>query len=157
MFFVEVEMGNLQFNRMPVANYGDWTDKFWTDPTNHGLDQSHEGQDLQGKEPQQRSLLHDLRPCALQALHELVSLVHDHINVSDLGQYMVSPSISNSDLNVKDKYGKNMTAKLFCLEDDRVAKILWNLESHAFQEVCLAMAVSFYFLFIVHIEFLFTI
>ncbi|XP_044487034.1 uncharacterized protein LOC123212064 [Mangifera indica] len=113
------------------------------DPTNHGLDQSHEGQDLQGKEPQQRSLLHDLRPCALQALHELVSLVHDHINVSDLGQYMVSASISNSDLNVKDKYEKNMTAKLFCLEDDRVAKILWNLESHAFQEVCLAMAQNF--------------
>lgn len=136
---------------MPMANYGDWTDKFLTDQTNHGLDQSHERQDLQGKEQQHRSLLHDLQPCALQALHELVSLVHDHVNVSDLGQPMVSTSTSNSNVNVKDKYGKIMTTKLFCLEDDRVAKILWNLEAHAFQEVSLAMAVSFCFLFSIHI------
>ncbi|KAJ0113286.1 hypothetical protein Patl1_03293 [Pistacia atlantica] len=121
------------------------------DQTNRGLDQSHERQDLQGKEPQHRSLLHDLQPCSLQALHKLVSLVHDHVNVSDLGQPVVSTSTSNSELNVKDKYGKIMTTKLFCLEDDPVAKILWTLEAHAFQEVSFAMAVSFYILFSIHI------
>ncbi|XP_031287115.1 uncharacterized protein LOC116145821 isoform X2 [Pistacia vera] len=113
------------------------------DQTNHGLDQSHERQDLQGTEPQHRSLLHDLQPCSLQALHKLVSLVHDHVNVSNLGQPVVSTSTSNSDFNVKDKYGEIMTTKLFCLKDDPVAKILWTLEVHAFQEVSLAMAQNF--------------
>ncbi|KAJ4727409.1 2-oxoglutarate (2OG) and Fe(II)-dependent oxygenase superfamily protein [Melia azedarach] len=100
------------------------------------MDRSCQKQDLKGKEPEQRILLHELGPSALQALHELVSLVHAHVNVADLSRSMQSTSTSISEPSVKD-------TEIFCLEDDPIAKILWILEPLALQEVCLAMAHNF--------------
>lgn len=111
--------------------------------SDHGLDQSCKRQDLKEKELQQKILLHDLGPYPLRALHELVSLVHDHVNVADISQPMQSTSTTNSDLNVEDKYGKIVVTRLFCLEDDPIAKILWTLEPDILQDVFLAMAYNF--------------
>lgn len=112
------------------------------DSMEHDLDQSCQKQDLKGKEPQQRILLQKIGPCSLQALHDLVSLVHDCVNVADINQPMQSSSTFNLELNVKNDNGKIMTTEMFHLEDDPIAKILWTLEPHALQEVFVVMAVS---------------
>ncbi|KAH9729660.1 JmjC domain-containing protein [Citrus sinensis] len=113
------------------------------DSMEHDLDQSCQKQDLKGKEPQQRILLQKIGPCSLQALHDLVSLVHDCVNVADINQPMQSSSTFNSELNVKNDNGKIMTTEMFHLEDDPIAKILWTLEPHALQEVFVVMAHNF--------------
>lgn len=108
----------------------------------HELYQSCKKQDLKGKEPQQRILLQEMGPCSLHALRDLVSLVHDCVNVADRSQPVQSTSTFISELNVKNEYGKIMTTEMFHLEDDPIAKILWTLEPHALREVFSAMAVS---------------
>lgn len=115
----------------------------FADHANHNLDQSNETNNLKGKESQQRILLHELEPFSLRALHELVSLVHDHINVAVQTQPMQSTLVSDPAPYVKDEHQKTLMTELFQLEDDPVAKILWNLEPHTLQNVFLAMAVSF--------------
>ncbi|KAL5792857.1 hypothetical protein ACOSP7_001451 [Xanthoceras sorbifolium] len=112
------------------------------DQSDHGLDQSRKRQDLKEKELQQKIPLHELGPYSLQALHELVSLVHDRVNVADLSQPMQCTSTTNSELNVKD-YRKIVATALFRLEDDPIAKILWTLEPCILQGVFLAMAHNF--------------
>ncbi|GLT77087.1 hypothetical protein SLA2020_487050 [Shorea laevis] len=113
------------------------------DHANNKLDQSNETNNLKGKESQQRILLHELEPFSLGALRELVSLVHDHINVADQTQPMQSASVNDPAPYVKDEHQKTLTTELFQLEDDPVAKILWNLEPHTLQNVFLAMAHNF--------------
>uniref|UniRef100_A0A803LFL5 JmjC domain-containing protein n=1 Tax=Chenopodium quinoa TaxID=63459 RepID=A0A803LFL5_CHEQI len=115
---------------------------------------------------------HDLAPLALEALHELLSLVHD--GVSAVSQ----PRTTTSDSGViPDKYGKNtMLTKSYCtsaatqdqcssisdsgvipdkdsknlpisnlcrLEDDSIASIFWNLEPLDLLTVFMAMVNSF--------------
>lgn len=86
-------------------------------------------------------MLCELEPVALQVLHELVSLVHDHVKVSD-HQPAQSTSINDFDFGAKGENKKVVTANLFHLEDDLVAKILWTLEPSVLQHVFLNMAVS---------------
>jgi hypothetical protein len=43
---------------------------------------------------------------------------------------------------VKHECDKTLTSKLFFLEDDPVAKILWTFDPSTLQNVLLAMAVS---------------
>ncbi|KAK5783951.1 hypothetical protein PVK06_038468 [Gossypium arboreum] len=50
------------------------------DHVNHYLDQASWRKELKGKEQHHSFLLHELASYGLQALHELVSLVHDHVN-----------------------------------------------------------------------------
>ncbi|XP_020879089.1 uncharacterized protein LOC9307978 isoform X2 [Arabidopsis lyrata subsp. lyrata] len=106
------------------------------------IDQSHIG--MAGNESIKKGLstlhekasLHDLDPSASQALHELISLVHDHVNAVDTskGLQHTSPSCSEGE---KSKFLVNA---LSCLEDDRVAHLLWNLEASRLRDVLLAMA-----------------
>ncbi|TXG63719.1 hypothetical protein EZV62_010713 [Acer yangbiense] len=113
------------------------------DQSDHGLDQSCKRQNLKEKGLQQKILLHELGPYPLQALHEIVSLVHDHVNVADLSQHMQSTSTTNSELTVKDQCRNIVATRLFRLEDDPIAKILWTLEPCILQDVFLSMAHNF--------------
>lgn len=84
----------------------------------------------------------ELKPYALQALHELVALVHDHVNASDQNQPVLSTSRDGLTCYVTDGQHKTLTTEIFHIEDDPVAKILWILEPGMFQDIFLAMAVS---------------
>ncbi|KAG6703506.1 hypothetical protein I3842_07G088600 [Carya illinoinensis] len=88
-------------------------------------------------------MLHELEPVTLQVLHELVSLVHEHVKVSDRFQPAQYTSVNDSDSGVKVENKKVVTANLFHLEDDQVAKILCTLESSVLQHVFLNMARNF--------------
>ncbi|XP_062005258.1 uncharacterized protein LOC133722381 isoform X2 [Rosa rugosa] len=56
-----------------------------SDKNDKDLDRASERQDLEGKELKQETTLHELELVAVHALHELVSLVHSHVNAA--GQY----------------------------------------------------------------------
>lgn len=86
--------------------------------------------------------LHELEPFSLQSLHELVSVVHDRVNITDQSQCIQSTPPNDSKVSVKHESDKTLTTKLFFLEDDPVAKILWTLDPSTLQNVLLAMAVS---------------
>ncbi|KAM7253931.1 hypothetical protein ACFE04_031613 [Oxalis oulophora] len=95
----------------------------------------------EGKEVKQSNMLNNLEPCALQALHELVSSVHNQVNIADQSQPDQSLLTNGSAEN--DKHGKVATNNSFQLDDDPVAKILWALGPHTLQNVFLAMARNF--------------
>lgn len=91
----------------------------------------------------ERTSLQDLEPSACQTLHELISLVHDHVNAVDIsskGLQHTSPSCS--DPASESGNSKTLVNVLSCLEDDHVAHMLWNLEAARLRDVLLAMAVS---------------
>ncbi|KAG8653920.1 hypothetical protein MANES_05G081900v8 [Manihot esculenta] len=113
------------------------------DHNHRDLVQACEQNDLQEKGQQQRVSLHVLEPYALQVLHELVSLVHDRVNLIDQSQLVESTSANDSAVNMKGQYDKTATTNLFVLEDDPVAKILWTLDPYTIQNVLLAMAHNF--------------
>ncbi|PKI41770.1 hypothetical protein CRG98_037833 [Punica granatum] len=94
--------------------------------------------DSRGKE-QQNSSIHDLEPAALQALHELVSLVHDRVNV-DKSQLKVSASGNDSDVSMEDEHKNDLFVNL---EDDPVAKILWALKPCFLRNMFTSMAECF--------------
>lgn len=80
---------------------------------------------------------YDLDPVAIQALHELVSLVHNQVNLNDRSQHMQSNLANSSMISIQggDK-------SILNLEDDRVALLLGKTNLHALQSVLLTMAVS---------------
>ncbi|KAF2325260.1 hypothetical protein GH714_025810 [Hevea brasiliensis] len=92
---------------------------------------------------QQRVNLHLLEPYALQVLHDLVSLVHDRVNLIDQSHLVESTSANDSAVSMKGQYDKTATTNVFILEDDPVAKILWTLDPHTLQNVLLSMADNF--------------
>ncbi|KAI5589723.1 hypothetical protein BDE02_05G181000 [Populus trichocarpa] len=96
-------------------------------------------QGLQGKDLK----LHELEPFSLQALHELVSVVHDRVNITDQSQCIQSTPPNDSKVSVKHECDKTLTSKLFFLEDDPVAKIIWTFDPSTLQNVLLAMAHNF--------------
>ncbi|CAN8252387.1 unnamed protein product [Cochlearia groenlandica] len=84
--------------------------------------------------------LQGLDPSACQALHELISLVHDHVNAVDTSkglQLRTSPSCSDPASESDSKIVGNV---LSSFEDDRVAHMLGNLEASKLRDVLLAMA-----------------
>ncbi|KAI7750254.1 hypothetical protein M8C21_015963, partial [Ambrosia artemisiifolia] len=85
-------------------------------------------------EPSGGNMLHDLEPCALKSLQELVSLVHDHVNAVDLRN-----AVDSSSGMQKTNPKKIVTSELYHLEDDPVASILWSLEPLNLQKMFLAM------------------
>lgn len=107
------------------------------------LDQVCEKTDSKEKEVHQRNLLPELEPIAVQMLHELVSLVHEHVNICDQSQPVQSTLINDSAARVEGEGKKIVTANLFNLEDDPVAKILWTLQPSTLQHVFLAIAYNF--------------
>ncbi|XWS31519.1 hypothetical protein CRYUN_Cryun23aG0083500 [Craigia yunnanensis] len=113
------------------------------DHVDHKLDQASRRKDWKGKEQQHSDLLHELEPYALQVLHELVALVHDHVNASDQKQPVLCTSTNGLTCYATDEQNKTSMSEIFHLEDDPVAKVLWILEPGNFQDMFLAMAHNF--------------
>ncbi|XVF21702.1 hypothetical protein REPUB_Repub12eG0113200 [Reevesia pubescens] len=113
------------------------------DHIDHSLDHASRRKDLKGKEQQHSHLLHELEACALRALHELVALVHNRVNVAGQNQAVVSTSTNGLMCYATDEQNKTLMTEIFDLEDDAVAKILWILEPRIFQDMFLAMAHNF--------------
>ncbi|CAH8370543.1 unnamed protein product [Eruca vesicaria subsp. sativa] len=88
----------------------------------------------------EKTPLHDLDPSASQALHDLISLVHDHVNAVGTSRGLQHTSPSSSDLASGRDNSKIQENALSCLEDDRVAHMFWNLEASNLRDVLLAMA-----------------
>lgn len=87
-------------------------------------------------------MLHELEPLTLQSLHELTSLVHERVNVSDQSEPVDSPSTTNSGVGGKGDFNKIVKTDLYHLEDDPIANTLWTFQPLILQSVFLAMAVS---------------
>lgn len=85
---------------------------------------------------QRNRSMHDLEPAARQALHELVSLVHDRINVD---KSQVKLSTSGNDVSTEDERKNDLFVNL---EDDPVAIILWVLKPCSFHNMFTSMVVS---------------
>lgn len=81
----------------------------------------------------------ELEPLAIQSLHELISLVHDRVNVIDPRQLTSSSSTSVSTVGEKDE---SKIIDAYLLGDDPVASILWKLHPLTLRSVFLSMAVS---------------
>lgn len=108
-----------------------------------GMALASEMKEILGKDQEETVNLNVMEPFALQALHELVSLVHDRINMTDQSQSVPSTSANVSAVGLKDLQSKTLRIDLFFLEDDPVAKVLWALDPDTLQNVLIAMAVSF--------------
>ncbi|KAL9358821.1 hypothetical protein Peur_046944 [Populus x canadensis] len=109
--------------------------------TCHSRNRVHE----QGQDQQQKVKLHEFEPRSLQALHELVSLVHDcvRVNITDQSQCIQSTPTNDSKVSMKDECDETLTTNLFFLEDNPVAKILWTLDPRTLQSILLSMAHNF--------------
>ncbi|KAL8138982.1 hypothetical protein V2J09_004983 [Rumex salicifolius] len=85
--------------------------------------------------------LDDLAPPAIRVLHELIGLVHDQINPTDT---MVELT-STADLACKQSKGcmKLEVANMYNLDNDPVAKIIWNLDAFTLQTMLLVMVHKF--------------
>lgn len=90
----------------------------------------------------EKTLLPELDPSASHALHDLISLVHDHVNAVGTSRELQHTSPRSSDIASERDSSKILVNALSCLEDDRVAHMLWNLEASKLRDVLLAMAVS---------------
>lgn len=132
-----VEMANTKKHACKLLNNGQ------VDHNDNDLDQASERKDLKGKELKQAIMLHELEPVAVRALHELVSLVHGHVNATEQTQPVQSTSTTDSAASVKDKANKVVRVNAFRLEDDPVANIMWTLQPCTLQDVLLAMVKSF--------------
>ncbi|XP_040364728.1 bifunctional peptidase and (3S)-lysyl hydroxylase Jmjd7 isoform X2 [Rosa chinensis] len=130
-----VEMANTKRHACKLLNNGQ------VDQNDKDLDQASERKDLEGKELKQETTLHELEPVAVHALHELVSLVHSHVNAAEQRQPEQSTSTTDSALSVKDKGSKVVRVHAFRLEDDPVANIIWTLPPCTLQRILLAMVV----------------
>ncbi|XP_042517851.1 uncharacterized protein LOC122091786 isoform X2 [Macadamia integrifolia] len=106
--------------------------------TGHHMDEQCGSKDLKGKN-QKQIMLDQLEPPTLQALHELVSLVHENVNVATQSEPEESTSDNNATVDVKGEDKKLVIANSFHLDDDPVAKILRNLEPLGLQNVLLAL------------------
>lgn len=88
----------------------------------------------------EKTPLHDLDPSASHALHDLISLVHDHVNAVGTSRELQHTSPSSSDIASERDNSKILVNALSSLEDDRIAHMLWNLEASRLRDVLLAMA-----------------
>ncbi|GAB4841645.1 hypothetical protein Ancab_022359 [Ancistrocladus abbreviatus] len=109
---------------------------------NHDMAVDQESEKDCGRDVQnQRSTLYRLHPISLVALHELVALVHERVNVAD--QLEQSTSANDSGVSSNTQCKKILVANLYNLEDDPVAKILWNLGPLTLRDVFSAMVHNF--------------
>lgn len=102
------------------------------------LSQALEGGDLKEKELREKTSSHELEPCTAQALHGLITLVHEHVSASDQIGALQSSSTNGS----ADEERMKLTC-LHSLENDQVATFIWNLEPCILQKVLLTMANNF--------------
>ncbi|PRQ45742.1 hypothetical protein RchiOBHm_Chr3g0494951 [Rosa chinensis] len=84
--FGDLALGVWKLNTLGLlpTHASDWFSSLPPAQNDKDLDRASERQDLEGKELKQETTLHELEPVAVHALHELVSLVHSHVNAADL-------------------------------------------------------------------------
>ncbi|OVA05385.1 JmjC domain [Macleaya cordata] len=107
------------------------------------LEEQSGNKELQGTDHKHEIMLHQMDPVPLQALHQLVSLVHDGVSIAGQNEQLQSTSTDGTVLNVKGECNKNVASNSFCLEDDQIAKVIWTLEPLQLQNVLLAMVHNF--------------
>ncbi|XP_068634537.1 lysine-specific demethylase JMJ31 [Aristolochia californica] len=88
-------------------------------------------------------LLNQLEPHAIQALHRLVSLVHDSVNVTGQSQEVGCSSLEASAANVNDGGKHYLATNSSPLGDDPVAGIILSLEPLVLRDVLLSMVHNF--------------
>lgn len=93
---------------------------------------------MKEKELGEETFSHELELRSARALHGLITLVHDHVSVSDqIGVLQSSSTNGSADGEESMKF-----TSLNSLENDQVAITIWNLEPCILQKVLLTMAVS---------------
>lgn len=110
----------------------------------NGSDKNCAPEDSKANVIKEKLMLHELEPPTLKALQELVSLVHDRVNVADQSEPVDSTSTKGSAFREKREHVNCLKANFSCLENDPVACVLSNLHPLTLQNVFLAMAVSLY-------------
>ncbi|KAK3009166.1 hypothetical protein RJ639_014001 [Escallonia herrerae] len=98
---------------------------------------------LKGINLKQSIMLHELDPSALKSLHELINIVHDHVNNADPSQPVASTSATDSAGEEKGEAKAIVKENIYHFEDDPVASILWTLEPLTLRTIFLTMAHSF--------------
>ncbi|CAA7388076.1 unnamed protein product [Spirodela intermedia] len=84
--------------------------------------------------------LEQLEPLELQALNEIVSLVHESVKVASQDQSYVQDSFAHKEDNQEDK---RHSGSSFIISEDPVAGILQKMKPRVLQSVLLAMVHSF--------------
>ncbi|KAE9618415.1 putative [histone H3]-lysine-36 demethylase [Lupinus albus] len=107
------------------------------DDDNHN--QMFKEMDLKEKRLQEGNTLLELEPAAAQVLHDIVSLVHNYVGANQ-DQQSLSASINDVEVRENAKCEKRVNGSL---NDDPIAKILWDVEPQRLQHVFLAMAHNF--------------
>ncbi|MCL7024360.1 hypothetical protein MKW94_010914 [Papaver nudicaule] len=102
----------------------------------HDLEKKSDNEQLQGTIRKRRMTLQQMNPVALQALHQLVSLVHDGVNIAGQSEQLQSTP-------TKDECKKDVRPNIFCEEDDPVANVISTLEPLQLQNVLLGMTHNF--------------
>ncbi|MED6214123.1 hypothetical protein PIB30_099936 [Stylosanthes scabra] len=97
------------------------------------------GMDIKEKRLSQGNALVELEPAAIQVLHELVSLVHKCVSMSQ-DQESLSASTSDHSLGENDECKKRVAADL---NDDPLAKIIRDVKPQTLQYIFLALAHNF--------------
>ncbi|KAG5567536.1 hypothetical protein RHGRI_002918 [Rhododendron griersonianum] len=109
----------------------------------NGSDKNCAPEDSKANVIKEKLMLHELEPPTLKALQELVSLVHDRVNVADQSEPVDSTSTKGSAFREKREHVNCLKANFSCLENDPVACVLSNLHPLTLQNVFLAMAHNF--------------
>lgn len=92
-----------------------------------------DNKDFGGCNIPQNDILSAHGPQGLQTLHELVAIVHDRVNVGSQPQ---QPTTASDGGNIE-------VGDLYSLDDDPVAKILWNTEPVILRNAFFAMVQKF--------------
>lgn len=69
-------------------------------------------------------------------------MVHDHVSVSGQNDKVQEATARKFALSMSNHQSEIVQADILSLEDDPVAKILWDLDPSTLEEVILAMVVS---------------
>ncbi|KAK1271661.1 hypothetical protein QJS04_geneDACA007493 [Acorus gramineus] len=109
----------------------------------HNSDEMTCSYNLKGNNEMKVSVLHELEPKEHQALHELVSLVHETISVASQCHMAPSNLIEDTKSDAKCESEKLVTSNSRHPEDDYVASILWNLDPLNLRNVLVAMMNNF--------------
>ncbi|KAI3967010.1 hypothetical protein MKW92_046137 [Papaver armeniacum] len=102
----------------------------------HDLEKNSYSEQSQGTIKNKRITIQQLDTVSLQALHQLVSFVHDGVNIASQSEQLRSTPM-------EDECKKDVHPNSFCVEDDPVAKVISALEPLQLQNVLLGMVHNF--------------
>ncbi|KAK6937573.1 Cupin-like domain 8 [Dillenia turbinata] len=107
----------------------------------HDLELKFVNKNFENTKQNQMTMLNQLKPQALQGLHELISVVHEHVTGSDQNKSVQTTTTNHPIFN--EDYKNAAVADLYHLQDDPVAGIIWGFEPLILRDVFLAMVHNF--------------